>query len=393
MALNYTALKAHIATIFSKWTATGQKITSADHKDTLDKVVDHLTADGAWDPATTMAQVAALTTTYPNRFSTLATVLYVNQATGNDSNAGTQAAPIATIQRAAIIVNNKFGRALVIIQSDYVLAAHAEFDVQALTIYAEGNFSAQKQTFSEGDGTSYIRNLGGSILFYMQPGKTLTLQAHAGPISPNTSTTYAYRTRQGFLRGPLLDSIYAAGSATLAITVPSLVMGTNTVLFGSYYGSTENGTALGINTHLRFHSASAISLGDGAVICRMQNEFEFRKNILTTTGTWVDVFQGSDEILESGTYAVQLMADTANGAGGSMFLVGWSGVFYWHRTSTNSSPEDSFLIPLTYGGHARNAHVVQLRVLLKTAGFAKLQISSNTLTSPYQFIFKFKKLL
>jgi hypothetical protein len=361
-------------------------ITHTDVADYLESLINHLTNDGSWDPATVMTQVANLIATYPSRFSILSTTLYVDAASGNDNNTGTQASPLRTLTRVAAIANDKFKRVYIIIVGSYVHDVDVDFDVELLTISYTGTFLVKKRSFVEGEGTSFLRNLAGSITII--GSGTLTIEGHTGPAVGYT-TSGAYQNRQGFLRGPLTD--FASGQALLFVHVPSLAMGNNTVLFANYWGSVE-ALEMEIRTKLAMWGASTVTLGTNAIIGRLMSEFEFRKNILTTTGIWIDVLNREENILLSGFYAVQIIANTWPN-GGDQFDMRWSGTFGWHAGTTNAS-NDASEIPLQFVGHARNGHTVQLRTLMTNSPpYTKLQISSNTLTSPATFIFRFRKLL
>ena len=333
-----------------------------------------------------------LMTDYPNRFSKLdATFLYVNQVTGNDANPGTSGLPVQTLQRASAILNNKFCRAYVVILSDYELTTDADFDLASLSLYCEGNFVAKKRTFAAGEGTSFIRNLGGGIYFSIVSAKTLTLEAHTGPAVGFTSVSYDYALNQGFLRAGLADYSYIPKSR-IFIYAANVVLGNNTVLFGSYFGATGY-TYLEVCTTLELFGAQSLTLGTNAYLGKQLSEFEFRKSVLPTTGTWVDILAGTEAILATGAYVVQVSAKTYT-SGGAQYDMLWTGMMGWHSGATNGV-NDTCEIPLHYVGHARGGAILKLRTIMTSdsAKNAKLQMESTTLTSASVFIFKFKKLI
>ena len=115
----------------------------------------------------------------------------------------------------------------------------------------------------------------------------------------------------------------------------------------------------------------------------------FTKNIQGNSSVWIDVLAGSERLLTSGMYAVQVYVSS----GGGQFYMYWGGVMSWIDDGTNGS-DDVCEIPLHFVGHARSGATLQLRTIMTgSSSWAKLQIRTTTTPAPYAILFKFKKLI
>ncbi len=86
---------------------------------------------------TATQKLAAMAATYQGHLASFNTTFYVNAVTGSDNNAGTVAAPFATIQK-AVALTPRGGRCLVILASNITLTADVYLDGIYLTVKSSG---------------------------------------------------------------------------------------------------------------------------------------------------------------------------------------------------------------------------------------------------------------
>ena len=122
--------------------------------------------------------------------------------------------------------------------------------------------------------------------------------------------------------------------------------------------------------------------------------YEFKKTLKLDANTWTNVGINYTD-LETGTYIMQVILNNNSNSINGQFGERISGILSWYDLPTNSNNTD--VIPVSKGGHARNNHNIQLRVArtLNTAeGYLRLQMSDDVAwNGEGEIVFKFKKLL
>ncbi|GAB3164706.1 hypothetical protein [Telluribacter humicola] len=204
---------------------------------------------------------------YPNRFSTLATILFIDGTSGNDSGTGSSGNPIRTLNRAAQIVNGKFSqvelRITGTVEVSLANGGDVTFYVPTLSIYilagVTNKLYFRKRTLSD-DGAV---NVGEGQYRLVHHGYSLNvrvdgvLETENATGSTGAGDQFYYRNNVGAIN--LANPVGASNTGNnITIWTPersqvslllgnggSVVVGNNTTLFvpgtngTNWYGSKE----------------------------------------------------------------------------------------------------------------------------------------------------------
>lgn len=339
---------------------TGPKLVAL-----LKQYIQHLTNNGAYDPGTFQQQLTDIIATYPNRFSTFFTNVFVNQVTGNDNNSGfSNDSPVKTLNRAAELINWKFQRANIYIQGDYNVIDNVIFHVNELTINLESNktLTFKKRIIEQGETVNAIRIDG---LYLKIEG------ANDATAKIVTETNAGHLRADPYWVKATLGAIKLGnGDATFFSFLPSLFnlynvkvqLGNNTALVT---GSNGMADAFFFNYHVRFeHNVTDWTQGQNTWISPYCKSVYYRKSILfNNTNNWQLVGTQADLLLHDGTYAVRVAFDSWQ-AGGSVYRGYYSGIFSWHGQTTNDELKEAReLAPLHGMGHNINGRTLSLRTV------------------------------
>jgi hypothetical protein len=321
----------------------------------------------------------------PARYQSLAATIYVNASTGNDSTGtGTSGSPVASLGRAAQLVNNLYADATIEVQTNLTLTNSITFAVKRLVIRHVGvNITFPKLTLgSSGEGSMFVANTAGDIVFVgadTTGGTKGQLIVTAGTGWSGTALS-TWQAGNGAVRaGSAL-----APKATVKFIRCDLQVGANTVLVA-------NGTAGATRDTLyetRMDAVEcALTMGTGAMLGNWLAG-GWMRTAIQLDATWKTLLRGDAQMLQPGAYAVRIRLSTENN-GGATFDTIYSGVLSWYAQLVNDSVAETNAVTLQRMGLDPNGVTLSLRTRLDLAstntpwGLAQLlQISSSeTLTS------------
>ena len=199
--------------------------------------------------------------------------------------------------------------------------------------------------------------------------------------SHGTHVTYASAA-------PLANGTAAVGSSS-KVAREDHVHPLQTSVSGNAGTATKLKTARTITVNGIVSGSASFDGSDNVTITTTANDITSIEKSLTVGTDWMNTgISGSN--LATGTYAVQMYADT-QGTGG-LWTEYFSGIMSWYSANTNSTEADE--IALHKAGHASNEQHIYLRTKRNTNGVLVLQIAAKTaITTAIKFKFKFKKLI
>ena len=199
--------------------------------------------------------------------------------------------------------------------------------------------------------------------------------------SHGTHVTYASAA-------PLANGTAAVGASS-KVAREDHVHPLQTSVSGNAGTATKLATARTITVNGIVSGSASFDGSNNVTITTTANDITSIEKSLTVGTDWMNTgISGSN--LATGTYAVQMYADT-QGTGG-LWTEYFSGIMSWYSANTNSTEADE--IALHKAGHSSNGQHIYLRTKRNSNGVLVLQIAAKTaITTAIKFKFKFKKLI
>lgn len=211
----------------------------------------------------------------------------------------------------------------------------------------------------------------------------------SGTYSANTSDNRTINVVVGPAISGLVTLMAAAANGIVKKNgVDTYTIDTNTYLTAEQDNLQTVTTRGNTTTNTIQHGGLSMSTGTG-----VDQLYTHQQNITLTTD-WQDTGVNAAE-LATGSYIVQVAAVSDHTVGGEQYDEYYTGVMSWFSGNANSLITDE--IPLHRAGHAPNNGTIFLRVIRTYSvdtDDLKLQIAGTTTnTAPYQYTFKFRRLI
>ncbi|MDR6194742.1 hypothetical protein [Siphonobacter sp. SORGH_AS_0500] len=387
---------AQIMAELADWEANPNKryITGPRLISLMKQYLNHLTNNGAYDPGTFMQQVVGVIGDFPNRFSSLSTTLYVNQATGNDNNTGTAAAPLKSLTRVSQIVNEKFQRVTVFVIGNYTLSENVGFNVEELYIQMQANcsFTFAKRVYQGGfvgETNFCVMFIGRSICLAGTGSSNIIVENNAGYSSGDL---YTWKDNQGVIKAGYNNRLSFYETTVVFCVFNTIQIGNNASLVTGMKGL--NYLDEKPRFTVDFQYINSYQQGTNSFINPFARRGIFRKSILfNNSAAWKTVADQTELNLETGTYALRLLLSTS-GNGGSIFAGVFSGVFSWYGDVAGDSNSTPAEITLHSMAHNLNSKTIRLRTINTPNGVPQRieALLNETLSSACLLQFSFTKL-